>query len=515
MPYVVFGPPGTGKTKTVVEAIAQAVTVFPKTFRILACAPSNTAADVLCLGLADHIPPSRMIRVVAASRYKDQVHKDIHPFCLATDDESEAHFKMPEHIAQLADKRVTVTTLSMASKLPFMLDLPRGFFDLIVIDEAGQAPEPEAVAVIAHLLDPTDGQIVLAGDPKQLGPIIHSNLGKRLGLDMSLLERLTNRTVYRKSSNGGGGGGGSGGDDGDAAEAAGVGASAGTYNSLVLTKLVRNYRSHVDILELPSRLFYDGELIAAADKDYTSSLAQWEDLPAKGVPLIFHGVEGKDTREANSPSWFNVAEIEVVRDYVKLLLSTRRNPVKASEIGIIAPYQKQVRKIKALLGNRAMIDVPGKDLGEIMVGSAEQFQGQEKRVIILSTVRSSQEFLEFDARHSLGFLTNAKRFNVAITRPMCLLIVIGHPGVLSGCPNWRALIDHCHRKGACRGVLPPPSQMGAVGAGAVGASAARSELDESLVRMQRRPEVDEDDDGSDHAPSQHIMQTSIGFVREE
>lgn len=93
------------------------------------------------------------------------------------------------------------------------------------------------------------------------------------------------------------------------------------------------------------------------------------------------------------------------------------------------------------------------------MGSTEQFQGQEKRVIILSTVRSSEEWLAFDAKHSLGFLTNSKRFNVAITRAMQLLIVVGDPPVLNGCPNWRALMKYCCAIGACRGE-PPPNGTG-------------------------------------------------------
>lgn len=169
-----------------------------------------------------------------------------------------------------------------------------------MIDEAGQATEPETTAVIANLLDPSTGQLVLAGDPKQLGPIIHADVAKRLKLDVSFIERLTWREAYQKISSGGGGD-----DDG-----AGVGGE-GAYNPHLLTKLVRNYRSHEDIISVPSTLFYDGDLVPCADEEYRRSLARWEHLPAKGVPLIFHGVAGKDSRESSSPSWFNVHEIEV------------------------------------------------------------------------------------------------------------------------------------------------------------------------------------------------------------
>jgi len=124
-PYIVFGPPGTGKTRTAVEIIAQAVRLFGRGFRILACAPSNTAADVLCLGLGVHIPPSQLLRVVAASRPKAQVDLGVHKFCLETD--NDGHFKQPESAAELEQKRVVVTTVAMASKLPFALNLPVRF----------------------------------------------------------------------------------------------------------------------------------------------------------------------------------------------------------------------------------------------------------------------------------------------------------------------------------------------------------------------------------------------------
>ena len=96
------------------------------------------------------------------------------------------------------------------------------------------------------------------------------------------------------------------------------------------------------------------------------------------------------------------------------------------------------------------------NLGGVKVGSTEMFQGQERRVIILSTVRSSEDYVEYDARHNLGFLDNPKRFNVAITRACALLIVIGNPAVLAvDKKHWGALQAMCFAKGAYRGVPPP------------------------------------------------------------
>merc|ERR1712060_614015 len=126
-------------------------------------------------------------------------------------------------------------------------------------------------------------------------------------------------------------------------------------------------------------------------------------------------------REQNSPSWFNADECSMVLDYVKELLAVRgEGRVLASDIGIITPYHKQAQKMKRLfLG--ASLDVSANG---IKIGSTELFQGQERRVVLISTVRSSEEHIDFDLKHNLGFLDNPKRFNVSITRACSLLVVV-------------------------------------------------------------------------------------------
>ena len=92
---------------------------------------------------------------------------------------------------------------------------------------------------------------------------------------------------------------------------------------------------------------------------------------------------------------------------------------------------------------------------KIKVGSTEEFQGQERRVIILTTVRTSRQFIESDVKHNLGFLTNPKRFNVACTRAQALLVVIGDPRVLRDDDCWGALLSYCVEKRAYRGCPLP------------------------------------------------------------
>ena len=103
-----------------------------------------------------------------------------------------------------------------------------------------------------------------------------------------------------------------------------------------------------------------------------------------------------------------------VLSYVQLLMHDTRPALAASQIGIITPYAKQAEKLRTLLRSRGMA-VGG---GGLLVGSTEQFQGLERRVIIISTVRSDPSFLHSDAKFNLGFLANPKRC-AAVTHVIC------------------------------------------------------------------------------------------------
>ena len=180
----------------------------------------------------------------------------------------------------------------------------------------------------------------------------------------------------------------------------------------------------------------------------TYSLLGWQLIPNPQIPLILEGIHGKDMREANSPSWFNPDEAACVVRYVDDLLENfRQSPVREEDIGVITPYNKQVHKIKRAL--------KGSGYSNVRVGSTESFQGQEKRVIIISTVRSSEDFLPFDLRHDLGFLDNPRRFNVAITRAQALMIVIGDPRLLQHDRHWGELLKFSIANKVYVGVEPP------------------------------------------------------------
>ncbi|NXU07676.1 SDE3 helicase, partial [Buphagus erythrorhynchus] len=433
-PYLIFGPPGTGKTVTMVEAIKQVWTCF-KNARILVCAPSNSATDLLCQCLIKDIAPDNVYRLIASSRNYREVPTDIMPCCNWDEEQSSYVYPSKESLKQY---RIIITTLVTAGRL-VSANFPPGFFSHVFIDECGRAVEPESVVAIAGLLAPMDqktnpngGQLVLAGDPKQLGPVLTSPLAIQHGLGTSLLERLMlHNPLYKKSGEG--------------------------YNPQFITKLLWNYRSHEAILRIPNELFYDNELkVCKSDRlDIRNLYCTWEELPKKGFPIIFHGVCGEDQREAKSPSFFNTAEIEVLVHYLKKLLLSRGKgscpTVSPKEIGIISPYRKQVEKIRKAITSLDPDLRKLPDISQLKVGSVEEFQGQERQVILISTVRSCSTYLQFDQTFRLGFLKNPKRFNVAITRAKALLIVVGNPTVLSKDQHWHRFLRYCQEQGGYTG----------------------------------------------------------------
>ncbi|CAK9160682.1 unnamed protein product [Ilex paraguariensis] len=410
-PYVVHGPPGTGKTMTIVEAILQLYTMR-KNARILVCAPSNNAADhileKLLMTKAVRVQHREIFRLNALTRSFEDVKPDHISYCFA----EEFIFKCPP-LRDLMRFKIIISTYTSASLL-YAEGIKRGHFSHIFLDEAGQASEPEVMVPLSNLCR-GDTVVILAGDPMQLGPVIFSRDAEIYGLGKSYLERLFECKFY------------------------------GVKNENYVTKLVRNYRCHPAILYLPSQLFYRGELISCKDDDTWSSITWVEILPNKQFPVFFFGVQGFDEREGGNPSWFNRIEASKVVEIIRNL--TQNMGLDDEEIGVITPYRQQVLKIKKALESFGCSD--------IKVGSVEQFQGQERQIIIVSTVRSTVKHNEFDKTYYLGFLSNPRRFNVAITRAKSLLIVIGNPHIICKDPYWNKLLWHCSDNGSYQGCFLP------------------------------------------------------------
>ncbi|KAI0360350.1 P-loop containing nucleoside triphosphate hydrolase protein [Trametes cingulata] len=456
-PFILFGPPGTGKTVTVVEAIRQLLHRQPDA-RILACAPSNSAADLIAQRLSA-LNTSQLFRCNAVFRDRQSLPEDLAEYSYYRDN----HFALPA-VETLSSYKVIVTTCGNAS-FAYNVGMPTGHFTHVFIDEAGQASEPEVLTAIKTIASEVT-HVVLSGDPKQLGPVIRSSIARELGLGKSYLERLMERPVYH--------------------------AQAGRGRSFV--KLVKNFRSHQAILEYPNEQFYEGELEVCGSPATINALLGSPSLVNPRWPVVFHYISGENERESTSPSYFNIDEATEVLEYVKALLRDRQHPVRGEDIGVITPYYAQVRKIRLLLRKD--------NIEGVKVGSVEEFQGQERRVIIVSTVRSTRDLLSYDAKFTLGFVSNPRRFNVAVTRAQALLVVIGDASVLSIDPLWRAFMNYIHQHGGWRGDPPTwdtnaPVQMDGNYADEI-REAAAADMDAFMARLAEGEDL-EGEANFDHA----------------
>merc|ERR1712232_697842 len=189
------------------------------------------------------------------------------------------------------------------------------------------------------------------------------------------------------------------------------------------TRLVRNYRSHIGLLRLPSQRFYDNEILSCAPSSVADSMLRWEGLGSDRSdqellsskhavtsgpdPLLFFGVEGMQQNPIDTPSFWNTAEAEKVADLVESLLTSKRVKCNANDIGVMAPFRQQALHIRALLRARSFHTV--------RVGTVDDYQGQEEKIVIVSTVLSvtstSSKLSKLAWHPHIGLMNNPKRFN--------------------------------------------------------------------------------------------------------
>ncbi|XP_033194501.1 putative RNA helicase armitage [Bombus vancouverensis nearcticus] len=427
LPYVIFGPPGTGKTITLCETILQILSTIPES-RLLVATPSNSSATLIAERLLDSdiLKPGDMVRLIAYHCLSsDSIPSKLLPYCATAELADETTIETPKYngvglklnctMSILGRHRITIGTCTALGILNNM-GFPHGHFSHILVDEAGQATEPEIMIPLSFIRCDY-GQVILAGDPLQLGPVVQSEIAKNFGLNESFLSRLLRHFPYQKDPNG----------------------FETCYDPRLVTKLVINYRSLPEILELSSSLFYDSELKAQVSSK-TSKEARLLQILATELPkrkdtppaIIFHGVNGENCKDDDNPSWYNPEEATQVYLY---LLKLYKCGISPDDIGIITPYQKQVLQIRELL-MELDVELP-------KISSVEGFQGQERNVIIISTVRSSINFINEDIKHSLGFVACPRRLNVAITRGRALVIILGNPTLLAHDPYWRSVLIYC------------------------------------------------------------------------
>uniref|UniRef100_A0A182N2W0 Uncharacterized protein n=1 Tax=Anopheles dirus TaxID=7168 RepID=A0A182N2W0_9DIPT len=397
-PYILFGPPGTGKTYTLVEAILQIWKLRPKS-RILVAATSNFACNELTTRLLQFVKPDDIFRYFSLT-----TERDISGMDMRVIEVSNMHRGMHQTPAQedFYQTRILVCTVMNSARL-VQLGIDTTIYDYIFIDECGSSKELSALVPIGCVgTDVTrkrlHASVILAGDPKQLGPVTRLQLLRDTPHDRSLLERLMALPPYRRD------------------------VLSNEYDTRMVTKLLDNYRSHATLFAFSNKQFYEGELRAKGAPEVTRWALNWERLPNRKFPMFFHAIFGFMQQDAVSLSYWNGDEAERVFEYVQMLIRGGVNGriVQQEDIGIVTPYSKQVEYIKNGL---SMIG-----LDNIEVGSAEQFQGREKPVIIVSTVRSN--------RRTVGFLADVRRLNVVLTRAQALTIIIGNPGNLQKNATW-------------------------------------------------------------------------------
>lgn len=422
----VHGPPGTGKTRTLIEIIRQCVKLKQS---VLATAASNLAVDnlaerliaaqvkVVRLGHPARVSPGAMEHTLDYLLEQDEL------YVLARGWMSEAnalrrriqtrfergamgHRERREQLAEvwslMSDaraqiKRAQQTILERAEVICATAAgadaalLGKRSFDWVILDEATQAVDPIALVPLTRTT-----RAVLAGDPFQLPPTVISPQATRQGLGVTLFERACERDE-------------------------------------LVTMLVEQHRMHASIMRFPSDETYSSRLIAH-DHVAGHTLDDLRVAPDehRTHPLVFLDTAGKgweDERDPESRSTRNPGQAERCAQEVRALVE---RGLAASEIAVITPYKAQVKLLRDLL----------RDLQEqgLEIVSVDGFQGREKEAVVLDLVRSN-------ALGEIGFLSDTRRMNVALTRAKRQLIVIGDSATISAHSYYAAFLDAVQERG--------------------------------------------------------------------
>ena len=269
-------------------------------------------------------------------------------------------------------------------------------FDLAVIDEACQSTEPGCWPVVLR----TD-RLVLAGDHCQLPPTVLSADAARDGLTISLMERLVNY-----------------------------------YGDLVTRQLQVQYRMHVQIMQFSSQEFY-GNSLTADSSVAAHRLCDLVDLPTNSLtdtPVAFFDSAGAGWEEELEPdgeSKRNPQEAQLILRLASELINCGLDP---RDIAVIAPYAAQVRWLREHCEHR-----------NLEIDTVDGFQGREKEAVLISLVRSNQI-------GEIGFLSDTRRMNVALTRARRKLIVVGDSSTLANNDFFARLLEYFESIGAYRTV---------------------------------------------------------------
>jgi regulator of nonsense transcripts 1 len=378
------------------------------TGQVLVTAPSNVAVDQLAYKI--HCTGLKVVRVSAKSRedldspirfltlHEQVKHNDANTELqkliqlkaelgeLSSSDEKK--FKT---LTRLAEKEILANADVICATCVGCGDprLTNIKFKTVLIDEATQATEPECMIPLVSGCK----QAVLVGDHQQLPPVIMNKKAARAGLCQSLFERLV-------------------------------------FLGMAPIRLAVQYRMHPKMSEFPSNMFYEGMLqngVTEIERLRPNVDFPW---PVIDVPMMFHSNLGQEEISASGTSYLNRTEASNVE---KIVTKFFRSGVTPAQIGVITPYEGQRSYVVSSMQQNGSLR---KDLyKDIEVASVDAFQGREKDYIILSCVRSNEH-------QGIGFLSDPRRLNVALTRAKYGLVILGNPRVLSKHPLWHFLLSH-------------------------------------------------------------------------
>ncbi|MXV16099.1 AAA domain-containing protein [Hufsiella ginkgonis] len=425
---IVHGPPGTGKTTTLVEAICAMIAREDR--QILVVAPSNTAVDLLSEKLAAQGlnvlrvgNPARVSeRLLAltldnrmsahpgmkdarelkkrANEYRNMAHKYKRNFGRAERDQRKALFDEAHKIMKeigMIEQFVTDDLLAKAQVITATLVGATHYtvrelrYHTVVIDEAGQALEPACWIPILKAQ-----KVVLAGDHLQLPPTIKSEEAARKGLATTLLEKCV------------------------------------ALHPGAVTLLEEQYRMNTRIMGYSSDVFYHGRLRAHA------SVASRVLYPGDN-PLVFIDTAGCGFEEkAEGTSTTNPEEAAFIVKHLAQLLAAADAAGALPSVAVISPYKQQLPILNGLVQQSPSLQP---HLSRISVNTIDSFQGQERDVVYIGLTRSNAEGV-------IGFLSDTRRMNVAMTRARKKLVVTGDSATLSGSAFYRNFITYVEENGA-------------------------------------------------------------------
>ena len=418
---LIHGPPGTGKTTTLVAAVGELVKTENA---ILFCAPSNSAADLVTLRMAEQ--GIRVVRTGNISRVEEDVMSHTLEVQVARHPDTKQVKKLRQEAADLRkkagkmrggrDKGMTFAEAGRLSGwarqledhlLSYILDaadvvvctlvgaassiLGDREFKTCIIDEAAQALEPASWIPILR-----SNRVVLAGDPYQLPPTVKSKDAERGGFGVTLLEKSLERHGR---------------------------------NALLEVQ----YRMNERIMGFSNEYFYDGKLRAGP------GIAE-RTLP--GVTLqesvVFIDTAGTGFEEKLHPQFksrYNDGELDILIEHLLLLKGSIPPEQLLPAVAIITPYREQaVRAEDRVEGVVALANMG------ITINTVDGFQGREREVVYLSLVRSN-------TRSEIGFLSDYRRMNVALTRAKVQLVVIGDSATIGGDAFFAGFLAYVERAG--------------------------------------------------------------------